>query len=55
MEEFFRFIQQSARERSRLIHEACSNSVVPPAPVSEQGKKPPMGQAISGINAGVVS
>ncbi|MCC8944841.1 hypothetical protein H8A97_06870 [Bradyrhizobium sp. Arg62] len=57
MEQFFRFIQESGRERSRLIHEACaiSDSVIPPAPVSKQDKKPPMGQALSGINAGVVS
>ncbi|WFU66126.1 MULTISPECIES: hypothetical protein [Bradyrhizobium] len=57
MEEFFRFIQASGRERRRLIQEACaiSDSVIPPARVSKQDKKPPMGQAISNINAGVVS
>jgi len=57
MEEFFRFVQETGRERRRLIHEACaiSDSVIPPAHVSKQDKKPPTGQALSGINAGVVS
>ncbi|GLR84110.1 hypothetical protein [Bradyrhizobium iriomotense] len=54
MEEFFRFIQQSGRERSRLIREDSGDRVVPSAPVGEQGKKPP-GQVSSGINAGVAS
>jgi hypothetical protein len=57
MEEFFRFIQRSGRERSRLIREACAicDSVVPPTPVSEQSNKPPMGHAIGGISGGVTS
>jgi hypothetical protein len=57
MEQFFRFIQQSGRERSRLIDEASAicESVVPPAPVSAQSNKPRRGRAIGGINAGVVS
>jgi hypothetical protein len=57
MEEFFRFIQQSGRERSHLIHDACAicDSVVPSTPVSEHNNKQPTDRAISVINAGVVS
>ncbi|WP_426409720.1 hypothetical protein [Bradyrhizobium ganzhouense] len=56
MEEFFRFIQESGRERSRLIHEECAirDSVDAPVPDSKQGDKPPTDQAIGNNNAGVV-
>jgi hypothetical protein len=46
MEEFFRFIQQSERERNRLVQEARASydSVfVPAAPISEQRNKAPIG------------
>ena len=57
MEEFFRFIQESGRERSRLTHEerAIRDSVNPPVSNSKQGDKPPTDQAIGDNNAGVVS
>jgi hypothetical protein len=56
MEAFFRFVQQSGRERNRLIHEACAgDGVVRPTPISEQSNQTPTDRATSGINAGVVS
>jgi hypothetical protein len=53
MEEFFRFVQQSGRERSRPIDEACAirDSVVRSTPASEQTKRPPMGRAINPLKA----
>ncbi len=52
MEEFFRFIQQSGRERSRLIQKAHSScdSVVPPSPMGRQSDKAPTGHIISSVN-----
>jgi hypothetical protein len=54
MEEFFRFIQQSERERNRLVQEARASydSVfVPAAPISEQSNKAPIGHPMIGVNA----
>jgi hypothetical protein len=54
MEEFFRFIQQSERERNRLVQEARASydSVfVPAAPISEQSNKAPIGHSMIGVNA----
>ena len=52
MEEFFRFIQQSERERNRLEARASYDSVFPPAAsVSEQSDKPPIDRTARGTNA----
>ena len=54
MEEFFRFIQKSERERNRLIREvrARYDSVFSPAdPVREQRDKAPATHRVSGDNA----
>jgi hypothetical protein len=54
MEEFFRFIQQSERERNRLVQEARASydSVfVPAAPTSEQSNIAPIGHSMIGVNA----
>ena len=53
MEEFFRFIQKSERERNRLTQEARAiyDSVFPPvALISAQSNKAPVGHAISGVD-----
>jgi hypothetical protein len=54
MDEFFRFIQKSQRERNRLIQEARAiyDSVFPPAAlISERSNKAPVGHTISSVNA----
>ena len=53
MDEFFRFISKSERERARLIREARAmyDSVFPPAtPVSERSDKAPVAHTIRGAN-----
>ena len=55
MDEFFRFISKSERERARLIREARAmyDSVFPPAtPVSEQSDKAPVAYTIRGATDG---
>jgi hypothetical protein len=52
MDEFFRFIQKSERERIRLIREARAiyDSVFPPAaPVGEQSDRAPIGHTTGGV------
>ncbi len=54
MDEVFRFVPKSERERARLIREARAiyDSVFPPAdPVSEQQNKAPVSHTVSGANA----
>jgi hypothetical protein len=54
MDEFFRFIQQSERERNRLVQEARASydsAFVPAAPISEQSNKVPIGHSMIGVNA----
>ena len=49
MEEFFRFIQQSERERNRLEARASYDSVfAPAAPISKQSNKAPIGHTCCG-------
>jgi hypothetical protein len=50
MEEFFRFIQRSERERNSLIQETRA-SVFPPASISEQSNTAPISHAISDVSA----
>ena len=53
MDEFFRFIQKSERERIRLIQEAravCDSIFPPAASVIEQGGAP-IGHGINPVNA----
>lgn len=53
MEEFFRFIQRSERERSAIVQEgrAPCDSVFPPAaPISNQSNKAPVGHTIGGVD-----
>jgi hypothetical protein len=54
MDEFFRFISKSERERVRLIREARAiyDSIFPPAdPVSEQQGSAPATHRVRGANA----
>ena len=54
MDEVFRFVPKSERERARLIREARAiyDSVFPPAdPVSEQQNRAPVSHTVSGANA----
>ena len=54
MDEVFRFVPKSERERARLIREARAiyDSVFPPAdPVSERQNKAPVSHTVSGANA----
>jgi hypothetical protein len=53
MDEFFRFIQKSQRERNRLIQEARAiyDSVFPPAALISERSNAPVGHTISSVNA----
>ena len=54
MDEFFRFIQKSERERIRLIQEAravCDSIFPPAASVIEQSERAPIGHGINPVNA----
>jgi hypothetical protein len=53
MEQFFRFIRQSERERNRIAQEAGAiyDSVFQAAPGGDQSNKASVGHTISGVSA----
>ena len=53
MDEFFRFLQKSERERIRLILEARAvcDSIPPAASVIEQSERAPTSHGINPVNA----